>query len=235
MLNKEQYHVRIREMEKTERPRERLIAHGAEVLSNAELIAILLRVGTRGVNVVNLSQNLLQQFHGLAGIQRCAFKDLCRVNGMGEAKACQLKAAIELGRRLTVERPEDRPTIHSPEEAADLVQYEMSALEQEELWILLLDIRNHYLRIEKLYRGSLNASTVRIAELFKSAIRWNAASMIVFHNHPSGDPSESPEDVQMTRNLVRAGKLLELEVLDHIIIGGSRHLSLKKTHPDLWA
>lgn len=216
------------DFDESERPRERLAALGAQALSTAELLAILLRVGVKGQNAIQVGQGLLKEFQGLGGLHQASFEDLQRQSGVGPAKAAQLKAAMELGRRLALELPEDRPTIHSPADAAALVQYELSALTQEELWVLLLDTRNRLLRIEKLYRGSLNASTVRVAEVFKCAIRWNSASIVVVHNHPSGDPAPSPEDTALTRTLVSAGKLMDLEVLDHLVIGRGKFISMKE-------
>ena len=219
---------RIRDLAENDRPRERLEKLGPQALSNPELLAILLRVGIRGENAVQVGQRLMIEFKGLTGIHRASFEELCSQSGIGPAKAAQIKAAIELGKRLNVEAPEDRPCIHSPADAGDLVMYEMSALEQEELWVMLLDTRNHMEHIEKLYRGSLNASMVRVGEVFKSAIRRNLASIIVLHNHPSGDPTPSPDDINLTRAIVEAGKLLDIEVLDHLVVGGNKFVSLKQ-------
>ena len=220
------YH--ITDLHETERPRERLEQLGPQALSNAELIAILLRVGVPGENAVQVAQRLLQQFGGLSGLHRAPFEELVAQHGIGEAKAAQIKAAIELGRRLTLEAPEERPTINSPADAAALVQYEMSALEQEHLRVFLMDTKNHVLDIVEVYRGSVNMSQVRIGEVFKAAIRRNATAVIVVHNHPSGDPTPSPDDVAVTRALVQAGKLLDVDVLDHLIIGQGRYVSLKE-------
>jgi DNA repair protein RadC len=219
---------RIADMPETERPRERLSALGAAALSEAELIAILLRVGVKGESAVQIGQRLLKDMGGIQGIHRSGLDELCAQHGIGNAKATQIKAAIELGRRLTLVPSEERPAIDSPEKAACLVQYEMSALEQEELRVILLDTRNRALRIETVYRGSLNSSQVRIAELFKAAIRANAAGVIVVHNHPSGDPQPSPEDIAVTRAIVQAGKLLDIDVLDHLVIGRGKWVSLKE-------
>jgi DNA repair protein RadC len=179
---------RILDLHEAERPRERLEQLGPQVLTNAELIAILLRVGVPGENAVQVAQRLLQQFGGLSGLHRAPFEELVAQHGIGEAKAAQLKAAIELGRRLTLEAPEERPTINSPADAAALVQYEMSALEQEHLRVFLMDTKNHVLDIVEVYRGSVNMSKVRVGEVFKAAIRRNATAVIVVHNHPSGAP-----------------------------------------------
>ncbi|MBN1304603.1 MAG: DNA repair protein RadC [Anaerolineales bacterium] len=219
---------RITDLTETERPRERLAALGPQALTNAELLAILLRVGVRGENAVQVGQRLLQTFCGLTGLHRADFKEVCAQHGLGAAKAAQIKAAIELGRRLTLESPEERPSINSPADAAALVQYEMAVLEQEHLRVLLLDTRNHVLDIIEVYHGSVNSSQVRVGEVFKDAIRRNAAALIVVHNHPSGDPTPSPDDVAVTRAIVQAGKLLDVEVLDHLVIGQSRYISLKE-------
>jgi len=210
---------RITDLDVEERPRERLARLGAQVLSKAELIAILLRVGVQGENAVQVGHRLLVTFNGLAGLHRASFEDVCSQHGMGAAKTAQIKAAIELGRRLPLEGIEELPTINSPKDVADLVQYEMSALEQEHLRVLLLNTRNHVLKIEEIYRGSLNSSQIRIGEIFKAAIRHNAAALIVVHNHPSGDPKPSPDDIAVTRAIVEAGKLLDISVLDHLVIG----------------
>jgi len=225
---------RIKDIEASQRPRERLEKQGPEALNNAELIAILLRVGMKGASAVQIGQNLLNRFEGLGGIQRVSFAELCEVDGIGRAKAAQVKAAIELGRRLSTMSPQERVIITSPQDVADQVQYKMARLEQEELWIILLDSRNHHLRTVQLYKGSLNSSSVRPAEIFRDAIRHNAANIIVVHNHPSGDPSPSPEDIHLTRVLIEAGKMLELEVLDHIIVGINAIASIKALNPSLW-
>ena len=219
---------RIRDLHEAERPRERLEQLGPQALANAELIAILLRVGVPGENAVQVAQRLLQQFGGLSGLHRAPFEELVAQHGIGEAKAAQLKAAIELGRRLTLEAPEERPTINSPADAAALVQYEMSALEQEHLRVFLMDTKNHVLDIVEVYRGSVNMSQVRIGEVFKAAIRRNATAVIVVHNHPSGDPTPSPDDVAVTRAIVQAGKMLDVDVLDHMVIGQGKWVSLKE-------
>jgi len=219
---------RITDLKDEERPRERLQKLGPQALSNAELIAILLRVGVPGENAVQVGQRLLQKFGGVGGLHRAPFNELCRQHGVAEAKAAQIKAAIELGRRLTLESPEERPAINSPADAAALVQYEMSALEQEHLRTLLLDRRNRVLEVVEVYRGSVNSSQVRVGEVFKEAVRKNASAIVIVHNHPSGDPTPSPDDVAVTRAIVQAGKLLDVDVLDHLVIGQGRWVSLKE-------
>ena len=153
---------------------------------------------------------------------------LCAEHGVGPAKTTQLKAAQEVGRRLLIESPDARPQITSPADAANLVQVEMSVLEQEEVRVITLDTRNRVLSVQTVYVGSLNTSLVRMAELFRDAVKQNAAAIIVVHNHPSGDPTPSPEDVHLTEMLVEASKIMDVEVLDHLIIGQGRFVSLKE-------
>ena len=219
---------RITDLATSERPRERLAKLGPQALSTAELLAILLRVGVHGENAVQVGQRLLQIFGGLTGLHRASYEEVCNQHGIGTAKAAQIKAAVELGRRLALESPEERPKIGSPADAAALVQFEMSALEQEHLRVMLLDTRNRVLDVIEVYQGSLNSSQVRVGELFRSAVRRNAAALIVVHNHPSGDPTPSPDDIAVTRAIIEAGKLLDVQVLDHIIIGSGRWVSLKE-------
>lgn len=226
-MNKEAPFYRIRDLDTSERPRERLEQKGADVLTNAELLAILLRVGVQGENAVQVGQRLLDTFGQLQGLRKVQFEDMKNQHGLGPAKAAQIVAAIELARRFSLYSSDDRPAIHSPEDAATLVRFEMSALDHEELWVMVLDTRNRVISIEHKYKGSLNSSMVRIGELFKPAIQRNGASIILFHNHPSGDPSPSPEDIALTRGVVQAGKLMDIDVLDHLVIGSDRFISMK--------
>ncbi len=222
------YHLTIHDYPLGERPRERLQYFGPTALSNAELLAILLRVGIPGENVVTLSTRLLADFGGLAGLVKASFSDLASVKGMGTAKAAQLKAAVELGRRLLISSPDARPQITSPLDAANLLMLEMGGLEQENLRTLLLDTKNRVIASPTVYVGNVNSSIIRVSEVFREAIRENATALIVAHNHPSGDPTPSPEDVQVTRSIVEAGSLLGIEVLDHLVIGHQRFVSLKE-------
>jgi len=220
--------LRISDLQLIDRPRERLERLGPQALSSAELIAILLRVGTRGESAVAVGQRLLGGLGGLTGLHRAPFAELVAQRGLGPAKAAQIKAAIELGRRLTLEAPDERPTIHTPADAAALLQYEMSAFEQEHLRVMYLNTRNRVLGWEDVYRGSLNTSQVRVGELFKGAIRRNAASVLIAHNHPSGDPSPSPDDIVLTKSIIEAGRLLDIEVLDHVVVGQGQWVSMKE-------
>ncbi|MCB0154818.1 MAG: DNA repair protein RadC, partial [Anaerolineae bacterium] len=188
----ETYNVTIHDLPLGERPRERLQYQGANALSNAELLAILLRVGTQGENAVALGTRLLTQFGGLAGLAKASFSDLSKIKGVGTAKTAQLKAALELGRRLLLTSPDARPQITSPADAASLLMLEMGRLEQENLRVLLLDTKNRVLASPTIYIGNVNSSIVRVAEIFRDAVRENATALIVAHNHPSGDPTPSP-------------------------------------------
>lgn len=223
-----EYHPTIKEMPTGERPRERLANYGAGAMADYELLAILLRTGMQGENVLNLAQRLLTKYRGLGGLARSSFGELCRERGLGEAKAAQVKAALELGKRLLVAAPEERPQVKSPSDVANLLMLEMSYLEQEHLRTILLDSKNHVIGIPTIYQGSLNATSLRVGEVFREAVRANSAALIVVHNHPSGDPTPSPEDAQITRLIVEAGRLLDIEVLDHLVIGHQRYVSLKE-------
>jgi len=178
--------------------------------------------------VLDLSNKLLSRFGGLAGVDRAALGELCACKGLGLAKAIQVKAAFELGRRLTMLNPDQRPQVRSPQDAASLLMTDMGRLDQEHFRVLLLNTKNQVLQFEDVYKGSLNASAVRIGEVFRAAIRHNCASIIIAHNHPSGDPTPSPEDVSVTKLVVEAGKLLDIDVLDHLVIGANSFVSLRE-------
>jgi len=222
-----EYRPTIRDLPSGDRPRERLRASGEAALSTPELLAIILRVGIVGENVLELATRLLSQHRGLVGLAQLNFDELCATRGLGEAKAAQVRAALELGRRLAVATPEVRPIIREPKDVAQLVQAEMALLDQEQLRVLVLNTKNQVLAIRTISSGTVNQSQVRPAEVFRPAIRANATSIIVVHNHPSGDPTPSREDVAITRELVAAGRMLDLEVLDHIVIGQGAFASLK--------
>ena len=204
-VNKPVY--RITDLNETERPRERLSAQGPQALSSAELLGHPAACGCARRERRGNGTAAPVRFSRPGRTAPRPVRRTDNQHGIGEAKAAQIKAAIELGRRLSLESPEERPTINSPADAAALVQYEMSALEQEHLRVLLLDTRNHVLDIVEVYQGSVNMSQIRVGEVFKAAIRRNASGVIVVHNHPSGDPTPSPDDLAVTRALVQAGKL----------------------------
>ena len=223
-----EYHLRIKELPPSEQPRERLRDYGAAALSDAELLAILIRVGVAGTNVVQLAQQLLVERGGWPGLMRADYHDLCDRHGMGEAKTAALKAALEIGRRLVLTQHEQRFQIKSPTDAAQLLMLEMGHLDQEHLRTVLLDTKNRVQDVSTVYVGSLNASLIRVGEIFKEALKRNSAALIVAHNHPSGDPTPSPEDVLVTRQIVDAGKLLDVDVLDHLVIGQGRWTSMRE-------
>jgi DNA repair protein RadC len=222
------YHTTVREMPTEERPRERLERLGAASLRPAELLAIILRVGTAGENAIELSEKLLRQYGGLGGLLSLDFAELCNVRGVGAAKAAQLKAALELGRRVSKGQPEARTQITGPEIIAQQTMGEMGFLSQEQLRVLCLDNKNFVVHQQVIYQGTVNSSVVRIAEVFKPAVIRTCPAIVVVHNHPSGDVTPSDEDVRTTRLLVEAGQLLDIELLDHVIVGQYRWVSLKE-------
>lgn len=219
---------RLKDLPKDLKPRERLYQLGPEVLSNKEILAILLRTGTKGENVLELAERILTEAGGLIGLARLSIHELEQVHGIGPAKAAQVKAGLELGKRSISADPTARSVINSPSDVADLVMEEMRNLDREHFRIMHLSTRNNVLGISAVSVGSLNSSIVHPRECFKEAIRRNANSIILLHNHPSGDPSPSREDLDITRRLTEGGKILGIEVLDHVIIGEKRYVSLKE-------
>jgi DNA repair protein RadC len=185
---KAEYRTLIKDIPEGERPRERFREIGAGGVSQRELIAIILRIGVKGTGVLTLADQLLQQFNGLQGLARASIADLQRVPGMGEAKAIELKAALELGRRMAMSAQENKPQIKTPADAAQMLMLHMGLLDQEEVRTLLLDTRNRVMSSHMIYKGSLNSASMRVSEVFKEAVRSNAAAIIVAHNHPSGAP-----------------------------------------------
>lgn len=221
------YTNRISDMEINERPRERLIQVGAKAISNSELLAILLRIGVSGVNVIDLANGILNKYGGLRGIKKASYEELSAEKGVGPAKAAQILAAVELGRRLaSLVDENDRITIHTSTDVYEMVRYEMESFDHEELWVINLDTRHRVLVTDKLYKGSLNSSPIRIAEIFRKPVSRNAAAIILVHNHPSGDPKPSAADIAVTRSILDAGKLMEIPMLDHLIIGHGKFESI---------
>ena len=222
------YTTLIRDMPEGERPRERLAQYGADALKNSELIAILLRTGMKGESVVSMSDRLLAKFEGLERMGRASLSELCSLDGISEAKACQLLAAFELGRRLTSLSPEERPTINSPRDVYNLLGADMSYRDQEHLRVLLVSTTSEVLGTHEIYKGTVNSAAVRVAEVLRPAIRENCPSIIVVHNHPSGDPSPSGPDIMITRQIKQAAEMMDIELLDHIVIGGRIFVSMKE-------
>jgi len=226
--HKLEYHATVRELPSHERPRERLQHFGPQALSTAELLAIILHTGTRGGSVLELANKLLAKYDGLAGLVRADFRELCAEHGMGEAKSAQVKAALEIGRRLALLPVQERYTVRTPADAANLVMLEMAYLDNEQMRILLLDSKGQLVEKVSLYQGTANSSVLRAAEIFRPAVIRNCPALLLCHNHPSGDPTPSPEDIQATRRLVEAGRVMDIELVDHLVIGQQRFVSLKE-------
>lgn len=209
-------------------PRERLFQLGPEALSNREILAILLRTGIKGENVLTLSERILSDVGGLGALARLTVHELETIHGLGKAKAAEVKAAMELGRRSVSADPLTRPVVNSPQDVAHLVMEEMRYLDREHFRLISLSTKNHVLGISSVSVGSLNSSLVHPRECFKEAIRRNANAIILLHNHPSGDPTPSREDIEVTERIAEGGRILGIDVLDHIIIGDNRYISLKE-------
>ena len=210
---------RLKDQPASERPRERLVALGADALSHAELVAILLRTGLKGMNAVEVGKQLLQKFGTLQALAQAGVADLQKVKGIGRDKAVTLVAAFALARKMAAELQYESPVLDTPEAVARLLKESNLSRQVETLQVLLLNTRRRLIRIEEISNGTLDTILVHPREVFKSAIAANAAAMILVHNHPSGDPTPSEADVKVTRDLIRAGQLLKIEVIDHIIIG----------------
>ena len=218
----------IRELPELERPRERLLSRGASQLSNAELLAILMGTsGQRGENVIDLAQRILIKLGDLQNLTRYTFEELCDIKGIGPAKAVSIMAVVELSRRLNVDGAIPT-TVRSPQDVKRLLIDRFRFEERERFFAVLLNTKNHCMGVEEVSVGSLNSSIVHPREVFKAAIRRSAATLIVAHNHPSGDCTPSREDVEVTRRLCEAGRVLGIEVLDHVIFGDGVILSLKE-------
>jgi DNA repair protein RadC len=218
----------IRDFPQDERPRERFIQNGPESLSNHELIAILLRTGTKDESVLQLSNRLLTNFEGLRLLKAATLEEMTEIKGIGQAKAIQILAAVEVGRRIANLNYTDRYVIRSPEDGANYVMNDMRFLSQEHFVCLYLNTKNQVLHKQTIFIGSLNASIVHPREVFREALKRSAASIICLHNHPSGDPAPSREDIEVTKRLVECGKMIGIDVLDHLIIGENKFVSLKE-------
>jgi DNA repair protein RadC len=218
----------IRDYPTDERPRERMVQSGAASLSNQELLAIILRTGTKSESVLQLSNRVLTMFEGFRLLKEASLEEITNINGIGQAKAVQIMAAVEIGRRISNLAYDDRYSIRSPEDGANYVMNDMRFLSQEHFVCLYLNTKNQVLHKQTIFIGSLNASIVHPREVFKEAFRRSAASIICIHNHPSGDPTPSREDIEVTKRLVECGKIIGIEVLDHLIIGEKKYVSLKE-------
>ena len=220
--------IMIKDVPKEDRPRERLLKLGANHLSNQELLAILLGSGTKEESVMALSHRVLMHFEGLKLLNDATIEELTAIKGIGSAKGVLVLSAMELGRRMHQYKSEERYVIRSPEDGADYIMEEMRSLNQEHFVVLFLNTKNQIIHRQTIFIGSLNASIVHPREVYREAVKRSAASIIVAHNHPSGDPSPSQEDIHVTRRLVESGKMIGIEVLDHLIIGDRKFVSLKE-------
>ncbi|HYK74638.1 MAG TPA: DNA repair protein RadC [Pseudoneobacillus sp.] len=218
----------IRDFPEDERPRERFVSNGPQSLSNHELVAILLRTGTSQESVLQLSNRLLSHFEGLRLLKSATLEEMTEIKGIGKAKAIQVLAAVELGRRISNIAYDDRYVIRSPEDGAKYVMNDMRFLSQEHFVCLYLNTKNQVMHKQTVFIGSLNASIVHPREVYKEALKRSAASVICIHNHPSGDPTPSREDIEVTKRLVEVGKVIGIELLDHLIIGENKFVSLKE-------
>lgn len=218
----------IRDFPQDERPRERFIQNGPQSLSNHELVAILLRTGTKDESVLQLSNRLLTHFEGLRLLKAATLEEMTEIKGIGSAKAIQILAAVEIGRRISNLSYNDRYVIRSPEDGAKYLMNDMRFLSQEHFVCLYLNTKNQVIHKQTVFIGSLNASIVHPREVFREALKRSAASVIAVHNHPSGDPAPSREDIEVTKRLVECGKIIGIDLLDHLIIGENKFVSLKE-------
>lgn len=222
------YTLRIADMLPDDRPRERLERSGAESLTTPELLAILFRTGTAKKNAVQLAEELFRTLGGLSGLVNASLEELCGVDGVGRVKAIEVKAAMELGKRLGAITDAAHPVIRNPDDVAKLMMADLRYEAKEHLLALILDSRNQVRHKRAVSTGTLTESLVHPREVFREAIRFSAAAIVLVHNHPSGDPTPSPEDIATTKRLVEAGKVVGIDVVDHVIIGDGRWSSLKE-------
>jgi DNA repair protein RadC len=211
--------LRIKDQPVSERPRERLVAHGAAALSNAELIAILLRTGLKGMNAVEVGRQLMNRFGSLQSLALASVDDLKKVKGIGRDKAVTLVAAFALAHKMSQELQEESPVLDNPENVVRLLRGKNLVKNVETLQVLLLNTRKRLIRVEEVTDGTIDTLLVHAREVFKHAISANASAIVLAHNHPSGDPTPSEADIKVTRDLIRAGQLLKIEVVDHVILG----------------
>ena len=211
--------LRLKDQPANERPRERLVSRGPDALTHAELIAILLRTGLKGANVVQIGQQLLQKYGSLNALALAKVDELKQVSGIGQDKAATLVAAFALAKRMEQERRDESPVLDNPETVVNYMRETNRLRDVESLQLLLLNVRNKLIRVEEISDGLVDTLLVHPREVFRAAIMANAAAVILLHNHPSGDPTPSDADIKVTRDLIRAGQLLKIEILDHVILG----------------
>lgn len=220
--------IKIMDLPENERPREKLLRYGVESLSNIELLALILRTGNRNENVINLCGRILERCGGLNGLFNANIGELLNINGVGDAKASQILSLLELTKRFRSFKSGENYNITNPKDAAYLVMEEMRWLKQEYLKVILLNTKNYVIKVKDVFIGSLNSSIVHPREIFLEAIKNNSYSIIICHNHPSGDPTPSKEDINVSNRIKECGKLIGIELLDHIIIGNGIYISLKE-------
>ena len=222
-------YLKILDMPENERPKEKLLRYGAESLSNPELLAIILRTGTKGENVLSLSQRIISEFNGLNGILNASIKEMTEIKGVKESKASQMIAIAELFKRFnTYKSFNEFKRVTSPNDVASMLYGEMGTFNQEVLKLIILNTKNEIIKIKDVFKGSLNSSLIHPREIFNEAIRNSAASIIICHNHPSGDPTPSDEDIKVTIRLKECGEIIDIKLIDHIIIGRNIYVSLKE-------
>lgn len=220
--------LKIMDLPENERPQERLIRYGAEVLSNSELLAVILRTGTKKQNVINLSSFLLKEKGGLNGLINSTYEELKEIDGIGIVKAAEIMALAEISKRFRSFKSGEDYRISSPKDAADYVMDEMKYLQKEHLRVIMLNTKNMVICSKDVSMGSLNSSIVHPREIYTEAIKRCSASIIICHNHPSGDPTPSLEDINITKRLAECGKIIGIELIDHIVIGDGTYISLKE-------
>ncbi|NLJ84486.1 MAG: DNA repair protein RadC [Halanaerobiaceae bacterium] len=223
-----EYRFTIKEMPVDERPREKLIKYGAESLTDAELLALIIRIGNNKRTAVELSQDIINKFGGLKALNYLSINELIEVKGIGNTKAAQIKAVVELGKRLASLEREEKDIVRTPEDVVQLLMPEMRFLTQEVFKVILLDIKNQVISVPLISKGGLSSSIVHPREVFKEAIKRSAAAMILAHNHPSGIPEPSREDISITKRLLAAGEIMGIDVLDHVIIGDGIYYSMRE-------
>ncbi|WP_346895479.1 RadC family protein [Clostridium sp. UBA7503] len=222
------YKLKIKDLPKNERPREKMLRYGAEYLSNSELLALILRTGTKEDSVLNLCDRLLSHCGGINGISSPSINDLKQVKGIGEVKATQVLAIAELAIRFNSFKSGEEHTVSSPKDVSNYMMRQMKGLKKEYFKLIMLNTKNIIISVKDISIGNLNSSIVHPREVFIEAIKLSSASVILCHNHPSGDPTPSKEDILITKRLKECGTLLGIEVLDHIIIGNEAYISLKE-------
>jgi DNA repair protein RadC len=220
--------MRMQELPAEERPRERMRTYGAEVLSMRELLAIVIGSGSRGRGTMELADELVSSFESIRGLAAASTERLCRVSGMGVARACRVRAAIELGRRVLKASRGERKTVKCPADAAGVVMEDMMNLDREHFRVILLDSKNSVISVETVSIGTVNASIVHPREVLKPALEKSATSIILVHNHPTGSVSPSREDILLTRRFEKCGRILGIDVVDHIIVGDDDYVSMKE-------